>query len=314
MLFNIQLSSKIVTLKYIKNSYYLSVILAFTTLVIVLFNYISHSGFAYLNFDLNKVYELRRSNYAVVTNSGIFGYLNSWVAKISNIFLLVIFLNNKKYIIALFFIIIQVLLFGLSGHKGTLFSLFIVFGFFIFKDSKKISIYIIYGIIVIITLSLLLYKVTNNIMLPSILVRRVFFVPADLNYVYFEFFSNNDFVLWTNGILKNLGTYPYSKEAVFLIGTYLGHSQMAANTGIYGSGFMHMGVYGIFIYTILLAYIFNLINQFKNIPNWMLNVIVIMPILSAFISSDFFTVLLTHGFLFSILILYLYNSKEEKKV
>ncbi len=86
-------------------------------------HYILSGGLSHINFDLSKVYELRESDYGISSNSGVFGYINSWATKVFNIFLISIAFLKKKYFYAIIFIFIQVLLFALSGHKIVLFSL-----------------------------------------------------------------------------------------------------------------------------------------------------------------------------------------------
>jgi hypothetical protein len=149
-------------------------------------------------------------------------------------------------------------------------------------------------------------------MLPSILLRRSFFVPAHLNYIYFEYFSDHEYLYWSNSVLKFFFDYPYDISATHVIGRYLGNSEMAANTGIFGSGYMHFGIIGIFIYVFIVSLLINLINQFNSLPIWLINTIVLMPLLVLFSSSDLFTTLFTHGLLVSIFTLYMYSGKEVK--
>ena len=280
--------------------------------LIVFLHYLLTVGFGHINFNLSKVYELRSSAYGMASNAGLFGYLNSWVTKVFSIFLIAIALLHKKYLFTILFILIQILLFGFSGHKAVLFSLVLLVGLYVFDKAKHHSTIIIYSVLGVVTLVLIYFYILQEPMLPSILIRRAFFVPADLNYVYFDYFSSNGYIYWSNSILKNIFIYPYEVSPVLVIGDYLGYPKMAANTGIFGSGYMHLGIIGIILYMFIFTIFINIIQQFNNLPSWIINTVVLVPFLSMLISSDLPTALLTHGLLIGMLILYLYSTPKQK--
>ncbi len=306
------ITTKRIQLYYFPHGKKIAIGLSVLMVSIVFLHYLTTVGVGHMNFNLMNVYELRSSDYGMASNAGIFGYLNSWVTKVLNIFLISIALLRRKYFLVLLLVIIQILLFGLSGHKGVLFSLILLSGLYIFDKAKHYSTIIIYSTLSVVSVLLLYFYFTHELILPSILIRRVFFIPTHLNYVYFDYFSFHDFLYWSNSILKSIFTYPYEVAPVFIIGDYLGHPNMAANTGIFGSGYMHLGVVGIIIYMMILSIVINLIQQFNKLPIWFINAIVLMPILSVFISSDLPTTLLTHGLLLAIIILYLYSTPNEQ--
>ena len=289
---------------------YIAIVVSFLVVVMVVWHYIHVVGLNNLTFDFNNVYKLRRSEIGILSNVGMFGYLNSWSTKIFNIVLISFFLMKKRYSLSLLFVSIQVLIYGLSGHKEVLFSLLLLFMLYMFyKINNKITV-TIYAILAGL-ICLYIYSIYSpNNMLSSILIRRVFFIPSDLNFVYIDFFSENENILWTNGIFKTLGSYPYSKDPVFVIGTYLGHPNMAANTGIFGSAFMQFGIIGVVLYIFILASYINIIQQFSNIPQWFLNSVFMMPIFTMFISSDLLTSLLTHGGIIAIIMMFFLNNNQ----
>jgi hypothetical protein len=298
------------SLPYIKNGDKMAIVLSSLMVLIVLSHYVFVVGIQNINFDLSKVYDLRRSNEGIASNEGVFGYLNPWATKVFNIFLIAIVLWHRKYVLLMCLISVQLMLFGFSGHKSVVFSLIVLFSLFIFSKFKNPSTIIISSVTSLVVLILLLFIWLQNPLLPSILIRRVFFVPANLNYVYLEYFSSHDYIYWSNSILKFIFPYKHSVPPVYIIGEYLGKPDMSANTGFFGSGFMHLGFLGIIIYVFILSFFINLIQQFNKLPSWLINSIVFMPLLSAFVSSDLFTTLLTHGLLLSVFILFLYNSTE----
>jgi hypothetical protein len=307
----LMISTKKMKIKYIRGGDKAAVALALILTSIVFLHYIVTVGLNHINFDLAKVYDLRKE-YGLATNSGIFGYINSWTTKVLNIFLISIFFYKRHFLMALIFLMLQILIFGFSGHKEVLFSLMLIVGLYLLSKSKKLSTIIIFSALGTIGTLLIYYFMTNDLMIPSILIRRAFFVPADLDYAYLDYFSSHNFLYWSNSVLKYFLHYPYDVPPVFVIGGYLGHPNMAANTGMFGSGYMHFGIFGIIIYGVIIAFIINIIQQFNKLPIWLVNSIVLMPILTNFVSSDLLTTMLTHGLLVSLLILYLYSSDTRR--
>ena len=157
----------------------------------------------------------------------------------------------------------------------------------------------------------LFFVIFDSQFLGSLLIRRLFFVPVFLNFTYIEFFANNNLVYWSNGILSSLIEYPYSLQPTFLIGEFVGSTDMSANTGFLANGYMHFGYLGIAIYTILSVLIFNVINILgKRNDKFLVMAITFLPIHALFIGSDLFTTLLTHGLMMAIIILYLFENKH----
>ena len=75
-------------------------------------------GISNLNFDFSQVYALRDDATEKLSALGIFG---STLSNILVPFLLVMCIKNKKYFFTAITIIISILLFGLTTHKGSVF-------------------------------------------------------------------------------------------------------------------------------------------------------------------------------------------------
>ncbi len=147
-------------------------------------------------------------------------------------------------------------------------------------------------------------------MIGSLILRRLLFVPAHLNFTYLEYFSQNEFVYWSNSMMKNIVNYPYDLQPTQVIGSYLGYENMAANTGFVASGFMHAGYLGVILYTLILIFLLNIINNLsRGVSQFLVLSIIYVALHAAFISSDLLTALLTHGLLVSIFVLWLYEDK-----
>ena len=146
----------------------------------------------------------------------------------------------------------------------------------------------------------------NDILTSSFILRRIFLIPAKLTYVYFDFFNENQHIYWSNSFLSFFIEYPYDYKYTNLVGEFYGED-MSANNGLIASGYAQAGIFGVFVYVLILGIVLNLIdNIVKNgIPLWIGLSLTIIPFRSIQLSSDILTVFLTHGFIIVILMLLL---------
>lgn len=298
------IKTKSINIKYININHNSMIFILIVCTFTVLIHYFLINGFTHFSLGFSDVYELR-SELGETQNEGLFGYFNNWVIKVFNVFLIIYFFNKKNYILAIIFAFVQVLLFALSGHKSVIVTLALIgLIYYVFKY-KHISTVLIYSMVSFLFLIIIYSIFVEDILLPSILIRRAFFIPADLNYLHLEFFSTHKQLYWSNSILKYFLDYQYTMPATHIVADYIGEPDAAANTGYIGSGYMHFGIIGIFIYILLLSIVINILNSFSAYKPWVINSIILMPLLTAFISSDLMTSFLTHGLLIGTIILYL---------
>nr|HIL76351.1 hypothetical protein [Rhodospirillales bacterium] len=264
------------------------------------------------NLDLSKVYEFREDN-AELSSKGLLAYTNNWTYKIFNIFLIGFALHYKKYWLVLLLVCVQIYFFAATAHKSVLFLPLMVLGiwFYFRKTNSLVIIPIVFSGIILTTLAS--YYLLGDIWLSSLFSRRVFFVPAHLTFVYFDFFSNNTQVFWSNSVLSRFITYPYDTSISHVIGHYLGKENMAANNGFIASGFAHAGLFGVFLYSLIVGLILRFINDVTRnlMPIWLAVGLCIIPLRNLLISSDLFTVMLTHGFIAALILIYLARTNRE---
>lgn len=264
-----------------------------------------------LNFNLMKVYDYRELN-AEVSGGGVLSYTNAWTMQVFNIFLIAYCLLKRKFFYLSMFIGIQVFFFAASAHKSILFLPLLIIGvWFYFKKTNRAFI-VPFSLTFIVTIVVLYTFFTDDFILSSLFIRRVFFTPANLTFSYFSFFENNDFIYWSNSFLSPLLSYPYHLPLSKLIGESLGNPDMGANNGFLSTGYAHFGYLGIVLYSILIALILRLINKLtrEHYPSWLAIALCVVPIRNIIISADLLTVLLTHGLAMTIILLYLCRSKN----
>ena len=264
------------------------------------------------NLEFTKVYEFRETNTEIL-NIGIIGYVNSWVTKVFNLLMIAFFLYKRKYFFVLIFIMLQVLFFSVMAVKSIVFYPFLVIGIWYYFKKFDSATIIPTALIFIMFFVFSFYYFLDNIFLSSWIIRRTFFVPADLTFVYFEFFENNPKVFWSNSILSNFYDYPYSMRLPEVIGNYMGTGSHA-NNGFISSGFAHAGLLGVIFYSIVVGILLRILNNIctTGIPLWMGVALSVVPFRSLMMNSDLPTTLLTHGLLVTIIFLALLRKKNER--
>ncbi|WP_089956457.1 hypothetical protein [Limnohabitans sp. 2KL-3] len=301
-------------LKNLKDGVGLSYFILIFGVIIVTAWMVKSGGLNFFNLDFTLVYDFR-DDVGELIDKGVMGYLNVWASKVFGPVLLALALWKKKYLLAGFFIGLHLFWFGVSSHKSIIvYPMLIVFIWFWFARTKTLSL-IPFALFILVVALLLYYYIFDEIFLPSMFIRRVFFVPAKLTFDYYEFFSVHPFVYWSNSIAAPFLQYPYSTNTALLIGGYLGDDTTAANNSFLSTGYMHAGVFGMFIYGLLVGLMFKLIDNLssKHMPVWIAVAVVIIPSQALLTSADLPTSLLTHGFGVSMVLLYMLRSKNYFK-
>lgn len=266
----------------------------------LVFWYFINGSFKNFNLNFSKVYDYREIT-SEASDIGILSYVNNWVYQVFSLFLIAYTILKKKYFFVATLVIVQIFFFAVSSHKSVLFYPFLVlFVSLYFNKTKSLTILPIMYILIL-SLSLYLFVKYEYIMIGSMFIRRVFYVPSLLTYQYFDFFTENVHTYWSNSILSFFISYPYSERITILVGDYAG-TGASANNGFISSGYGHAGIYGVFLYTFIIGFILNLLNVIaKNFTTlWFPVVVTIIPLRTLLLSSDLFTTLLTHGLLISI--------------
>lgn len=209
---------------------------------IYILSIIMKGGFQYFNLNLLKVYEFR--SLAAQNLPQIYGYFSPMVSKVLLPFVLLLAVYRRKWFIAGLAISGCVMMFALTNHKGPLFYPFFILGIYFVMRSRRPIQFLFAGYILVVLVSLLVFFIGDfgNIV-PSLALRRVYFVPAHLNFIYYDFFSTHPHVMLAQSKLTfGLIQYPYDLGSSKLIGyQYFNNELTNANTGWLGSGYMHFG-------------------------------------------------------------------------
>lgn len=267
------------------------------------------------NLDFTQVYKFREEN-AELVGGGVLAYTNNWTFQVFTIYLLSIALYYKRYLFVLALLLVQVYFFSIASHKSILFLPLLVAGSWMYFRYSNSLVMLPAVFVLVILVTIISYYAAGDIWLSSLLSRRVFFVPANLCYVYFDFFSSHEQVYWSNSVLSMFSTYPYELPIPYVIGEYLGRSGMGANNGFVSSGFANAGLVGVLLYAIIIGIIVRLINDMtsNSMPVWVAVALSVVPLRNILISSDLLTVMLTHGFGAALVLIYLSRSQRKPSV
>lgn len=272
---------------------------------------IASGGMSFFNLNILRVYEFR-DEASETLNVGVMAYLVSWVSKVVGPALLALSLYWRKPILFVVAIGLQIFWFGITGHKSVLFyPLIPVFVWFFYRESRATSLIGI-GALLLVSTSLLLYWAFDELFIGSLLLRRLFFVPAQLNFAYYDFFTDNGFLYWANSFAAGFVDYPYDRSPAQVIGDYLGHGAFA-NNSFFSTGYMHAGLAGMLIYSVVAGWILGLVDSLcaLGFEKWLAISFVAGPLVAMLMSADLLTALLTHGLAPAILFLFLARTKIE---
>ena len=236
-----------------------------------------------------------------------FGYTYSVFTKIIIPLIIVFGLELKKKIWVFVGAMYLILFYLFGAHKTVYVGLVVVLVFYRFSYVQSVKSLLKYSSILI-TVCVVLAFVGYDY--PWILsFRRVHFVPTLLDICYTDYFNDN-FLYWSDSVLKRFVDYPYEVRATNIIGeVYFNRSDMSANNGFVSEGYMNFGTWGVLLNIFIVSLFFMILNSLK-IPAKYFGLFVLT--MFSFLSSSVFTVLLTHGGLALILVsIFVLNDKQN---
>jgi len=269
----------------------------------VIFTSFIFTGFRF-HFGLLDVYDLRVEAREFELNF-IIGYLLSAADYILPI-ILVDTMLKRKITTSLFLVICIFLNFGIAGSKHIIFLLFLsILGYFFIK-SNRFSFFYLFFLILVLILALIEFGYLGTYFLTLFLSYRIMFLPSSLHYIYFDFFSKNEFDFFRQSYFKWFIDSPYKENIGFLISEYgSGQTGGRANNGLFSDAYFNLGIMGVLIMPFILIIIFKLIEGAVENLNPKLVFSISISLFMSVLSLPLSTVLFSTGFF--ILLIYLYS-------
>jgi hypothetical protein len=286
---------KSVNLKFSEQKY---ILLGITILLIIPF-FITY-GFT-INKDVfsfgSEIYDIRAD--AKLHSNVLTSYFFGQLTKVLLPALIVYGLLRNNRLLWITGIALMLYIFMINPHKSVFMSIFVILAFYFFKDFYTKAGLMIGGIIGLLVLTIIFTTLTGNILPESIFVRRMFFLPVYISDHYFTFFHDNH-VLLSHSILSPFFDYPYDLDPALLMGNHIYDNPLTScNTGIIGDGFMNFGIIGSVVFALIAAVIFRYLESL-NMHHSFFGISFLFLVL--FLNSALFTILLTHGGIFFMII------------
>lgn len=300
---------KLPKIKQLSVSWFLWGVVSF--IIVLLGLTIYYSGL-HVNFDLYSVYELREKN--PTGKIPFSGYSINWVAKSALPFILLFSLYRYKTVfnIWVLFVFVSILiLFFNTGHKSFLFNIPFVLILYYLVKSKHFLVLFVSSLLFISITGLLIFWLMDDKTILTLFIRRSLYIPAQLSFYYHEFYLDQPLYL-SNSFLSSLSEYPHHLEPAHMIANeYFNSDKMAANNGIISDGFKHFGYIGLLIWSVLLSLFLKFADALRSIAPTLILIPLLILGAKSFIDGAFFTSLLTHGILISLLVLLFIDVKKK---
>ena len=274
----------------------------------------ANSGF-HLQLSLDNIYDRRMDAREAVLGGSLAAY---GIANLSSAIgpLLVAIGYVRKNIHAVLVGGIGMLsVFSFSGTKHDLIAPIFMLGIFILASQKRHRrrTIVLFGAIGLIVLSITQFLVLERNEISLYLCRRLLIFPATITSYYWDFFSNHEFIYYSDSFLRWALRSPYDLPMARLIGEeFFGSHEANANANVWASAFGHAGYLGMLATTIGLGYLLRFMDSLASHAGY--RVVTVMGGLFAICWSNgaFETTLLSNGVFVSLVILYFLPSENAR--
>ena len=276
-----------------------------------------YTGFR-LNFSLANVYELRESarDFHLPV---LMSYAFSWTRTVNSIFI-AYYMQKKDWGWAILCFGIQLLNFGIDGSKSTL--LLAVFAIainlvpkFSFQRLNKWIVLCFCATTFICTMFYIFFSdsLPSSLFPASLFIRRAMYLPVYISTNYFDFFTTHSPDYFRQSILRFAGFVSPYEDISYMIGVIYFETVTAANNGLISDAVTNMGLAGVILAPCLYAVVLRTLNNVSEGLDARIHLAVAMYIAAELINTFLFRVLLSHGLLITMIILY-YMSRDTANV
>ncbi|WP_317944741.1 hypothetical protein [Sporosarcina saromensis] len=263
-------------------------------------------------FNFDSIYNLR-SEYDL---AGISGYLMNWSTKVLCPFFFTYFYFQRKYLLMLPILVLQLMMYLSFGNKAFLFSIGVLIMTIIITKRNNF----IREMALSMSLLNIFAYLLDTLMITDALRRaipyRLTFIPAQIQFQYYEFFNVRDKLHFADGIIGKILMVesPFGEKIGFVIGRFFSHNGVGSNsnTGIFADAYANGGILVMIIVALIFGIILNVIDaSTRDLPIYVVvgSFSYIMFVLN---DTALLTTLLTGGMGLMMIMLLLLNSSVLK--
>ena len=235
--------------------------------------------------------------------------------------LLLLSMRRRKVLLSILLVFAQIVLFSYDGVKYVLFALIIAVPFMVLRhritNKSLLLLYLLANLFVGIEMGF-----TSSEYVPPLAkygFRRESYVTNRIGFFYFDFFQNQEYLYYSEGVLKSVLDYPYDTPMPHVIGSYaFDRPEMGANAGMCAEGFSQIGWWSLLVYPIAYVAVFKLFDlvfrRFRGRDAY-IPVFATVLYVSSFIDGALQTILSTFGLLpllLTVVILFKYDGTKRR--
>ena len=249
--------------------------------------------------DLESVYETRASYAAAAASSPLAGYIVSWLTNVIFPFVIAMGLARSHRRMLALGIFGQLLIYAITGFKGTLFSILLLplLFFAIRYGSRVFAALSSWASVALLGVSVAATAITGSTLVLALFVTRVMVIPGQLTAYYYDFFTTHPTYMLGHSFLRWLFQSPYDLDPPYLIGLLYEHKVTDANANIWADAMANFGLAGIIPITLVLGLVLLLLDVVSaGRDGRVIGTVVGVAALSLLANGALFTQLLTGGF------------------
>lgn len=275
-----------------------------TCLIILLADFRAGLGRLLSLSSYGDLYSLRYSYREQASGSFFLSpYLLLWTSKVLVPLVMAWGVVRKRWLIVLAAVVLQLLMFSISGHKSFLLSLVLVAGVLWLFNRTYSGFLFLAGLVSLVVLSAVLFYVFQNDLLVNVVVRRALMVPGMLTGFYYEYFHNHGLALYSQNFLAGWTDSVYTKPPAFEVGyQYFGREETSSNVHFWADAFANLGYAAVLVVTALIGLLLLVVNALSRTRERLLIVGLFTVPFWTLMESSLNTTLLSHGLLLALLI------------
>lgn len=245
----------------------------------------------------SDIYNLRFS-YREQVGSGfpLSPYFLLWTSKVLVPLLMVWAIVRRRWLIVVFSVFLQILMFSISGHKSFILSLVLVAGVLWLFSRERGGVWFVSGILFLAVSSTFLFYVLDNSLLVNVVIRRALMVPGMLTGFYYEYFNNHGLALYSQNFLQGWTTSAYTRPPAFEIGyEYFGRNETSSNVHFWADAFANLGYFAVIGVSLFVGVMLAFINALARSRERLLVVGLFVVPFWTLLESSLNTTLISHG-------------------